>query len=73
MTKIQPKDVFDTPKEGTGRIFPQMRMPEERCPEGCHLVMDHFRSRKGSGSMALEVEGIYVGEYCARNPRGKPN
>ena len=41
------------------------------CPLGYHLVMDHFRNRKGSRSMALEVEGegVYVEEYCAKNPK----
>lgn len=73
MAKIQPKDIFDAPKEGIGRIFPQMRMSEERCPEGYHPVMDHFRNHKGSEAMALEVEGIYVEEYCARDPKEKTN
>jgi hypothetical protein len=51
--------------------FYKGRVQKYRCPPGYHLVMDHFRNRKGSRSMALEVEGegVYVDEYCAKNPK----
>ena len=43
-----------------------------KCPEGYHLVMDHFRNRPGNKSMALEYEGegVYVRTHCVRNRRG---
>lgn len=57
---VKPRNTFEN-----GRVI------KYRCPPGYHLVMDHFRNRKGSRSMALEVEGegVYVEEYCAKNPK----
>ena len=70
---LKPRSVFRDEKEtgpmGKGERFPQIRTPSERCPEGYHMVLDHFRKRRGESSMALEVEGVYVSEHCARNPR----
>ncbi len=56
--------------EERGEIYPHMRNPEERCPPGYHLVLDHFKNRPGKMSMALEEgQGVYVQEHCAKNPR----
>lgn len=59
---VKPYPVYDKDKD---------RIRKYRCPPGYHLVMDHFRNRKGSRSMALEMEGegVYVDEYCAKNPK----
>ena len=39
------------------------------CPPGYHLVRDHFRNMPHQSSMATEIDGVYIGDYCAKNPR----
>jgi len=69
---MKPYSLFREENEITdemrNRPYPHIRFPEERCPSGYHLVLDHFRNRKGDRSMVLELDGIYVGEHCARDP-----
>ena len=70
---IRPESTFRNEEEKReamerGEDYPQIRRPSERCPKGYHIVLDHYRKRNGS-SMALEEEGVYVSEHCAKNPR----
>ena len=65
---MRPENVWDDEERG-GRAYPHLRHPDERCPKGYHLVLDHFRNRKGESSMVLESDGVYVKEYCAKNPK----
>ena len=39
------------------------------CPPGYHLVRDHFRNMPHESCMATEIDGVYIGDYCAKNPR----
>ena len=72
--EIKPKAIFRDENEmrkavERGESYPHVRRPSERCPKGYHVVMDHFRKPNGRSSMVLEVEGVYVSEHCAKNPR----
>lgn len=56
------------PKEEWHGGFPILK-----CPDGYHLVRDHFRNLPHKSSMATEIEGCYVGDYCAKNPKRRKN
>ena len=71
---VRPESTFRNEEEKReaverGEDYPQIRRPSERCPKGYHIVLDHYRKRNGRSSMALEEEGVYVSEHCAKNPR----
>ena len=71
---IRPESTFRNEEEKReamerGEDYPQLRRPSERCPRGYHIVLDHYRKRNGRSSMALEEEGVYVSEHCAKNPK----
>ena len=70
---VKPESTFRNEQEKReaierGEDYPQLRRSSERCPEGYHLVLDHYRKRNGRSSMALEEEGVYVSEHCAKDP-----
>ena len=74
LEEMKPRDIFRNESETReamerGEYYPHIRRPSERCPRGYHVVMDHFRKPNGRSSMALEEEGVYVSEHCAKNPR----
>jgi len=47
----------------------KMKPQNGKCPHGYHLVRDHFRNKRGESSMVLELDGVYIPDYCARNPK----
>ena len=70
---VKPESTFRNEQEKReaierGEDYPQLRRSSERCPKGYHLVLDHYRKRNGRRSMALEEEGVYVSEHCAKDP-----
>ncbi|MEM0133664.1 MAG: hypothetical protein QXU18_00335 [Thermoplasmatales archaeon] len=56
INKLKPEPVFT----GNGEIN------KHRCPPGYHLVLDYFCNHAHKSSMALEINGVYVGEYCRK-------
>lgn len=72
------KKIWDENKERYSSFDSRKIKPKEewnggylklKCPDGYHLVRDHYRSSPHKSSMALEMTGYYVGDYCAKNPK----
>ncbi|MHB8559604.1 MAG: hypothetical protein ACYDAP_00335 [Thermoplasmataceae archaeon] len=54
------------------KYFPENGKSNEpfvRCPNGYHLVIEHYRRRPGKSSMVLEEEGVFVQSHCVKNPK----
>ena len=64
-----PGPIFKAPEyDENGDFIPLSQLNRNRCPKGYHLVHEHFRNMPGESSMAQEIDGAFVHEYCAKNP-----